>query len=892
MVGSSKILTVSYGTFSCTLEGFDDSFDTMKAIAEYFRDLAADDRYFGAEPPQPDADMLTRIAEREIARRVEAREENGAFHLRAAALGRPEPEAAAEREAVQPTDRPAPAGEAYPDDTAAAAAPAEPSAPYAPAAAPRAASTAGAENVAAKLRRIRAVVAKSDRAPEPLYVEDDEYDPYGGFEVNEILGTDHAPAPSEAPAEETAENSEEDAEARYEAPEPQEAAAPDTGAEEVPAAPSDEQLDVTGEVAPDVDAPASEAEEADTPTIPEPPTVNEAPAPRMGRIEEVVAAQDRLLSDPGLHDAPLDQDDALHPDPGAQDETQPTARRVKMRRKEAEAEAALAPDTEAALAAEAKAALVAEAEAGLVTETEAALEEEDRASDAVQDAPAEPAPEEVTQAETDEEEDETREAAAGLQSSLTPEQEAELARELAEVEAELRAEAEAAMAETSGPSAAEENEWPEEASEPAATVMAEQEEDAQPEEDTAQEDAAEVEDIPETADEEDEAEARDSAIRERIASRLKAAREDEMPSAEQLRSVERGGAEVEGDEAVTEPAPASRADQDVVGDAQIEETRAEDDLAEDDGAEEVEAEERHALLLQQADEHSLAQPPAEDIPPAAETPEAAEGAATQEAPERTEAAQPAPEEDESSDGSLASQIRQLAKRTVRLGGEGRALLTARSVEDESSVSRLMTETEGKMDEPEVGRRRNAIQHLRAAVAATKAEQELTRDQPDSDGSEVYRDDLASVVRPRRPGGPAEGEHRPAPLKLVAEQRIDEPKNAAPVQPRRVARPTLEEVSAAEGGGFPAYAEELGAHRLPDLLEAAASYLTFVEGREVFSRPQLMTKVRLVQGDAWSREDGLRTFGQLLREGKLVKIRGGRFSVSEEIGFRPDERAAG
>lgn len=235
--------------------------------------------------------------------------------------------------------------------------------------------------------------------------------------------------------------------------------------------------------------------------------------------------------------------------------------------------------------------------------------------------------------------------------------------------------------------------------------------------------------------------------------------------------------------------------------------------------------------------------------------------------------------------------------------------------EETAVSRLMEQTRTEMAVPENRRRLSAIAHLKAAVAATVAERlrfgRAKAGASEDDRSEAYRDDLARVVRPLRPEPPAarddaEGAEKAAPLVLVSSQRIDraappaapQPPAVAPVRPRRIVGAAAAAMLEDEEGpvenifsdtrSFAEFAENVGAHALPDLIEAAAAYAAAVEGRDQFTRPQLMRQVETATGEL-QREDGLRSFGALLRDGRIVKVTRGRFAVTESSRFLAEAR---
>ncbi|MDW3222916.1 MAG: hypothetical protein R8G34_08545 [Paracoccaceae bacterium] len=209
------------------------------------------------------------------------------------------------------------------------------------------------------------------------------------------------------------------------------------------------------------------------------------------------------------------------------------------------------------------------------------------------------------------------------------------------------------------------------------------------------------------------------------------------------------------------------------------------------------------------------------------------------------------------------------------------------------LSRLMAKAEHQMEDPDGATRRNAFSHLRAAVAARFADKSMRDGTTETEATKAYRSDLAEVVRPRRPVASVKRTTRrpnaqATPLKLAPEQRVDIDVVMAkkPAASQHAATSARASPDASAMPGFANFAEEMGATKLPDLLEAAAAYLSLVEGSKQFSSTQVITHARLAKRTPFSREEGLRAFGQLLRDGKINKLKEGRFTVSDTNSFVP------
>lgn len=851
MVQTNKILTVSYGTFSCTLEGFDESFETMKAIAEYFRDLAADDRYFGAEPPTPDVEMLARIAEKEISRRVEARFENDGIVLRpslaaatdADTAGDPEAQPETETKAEAVTPQPVETPEDVPSETPEAAQ----------------AETTEAEAQDAELE------AASDALSEPVAEISDDT-----AKAEEADSMADAPAPADlsdaAPQE--------DATAEDHA---------DTLTDAEAASDLDDMPADTAVVAQDT-APAAPMVQAEAPQVyapgedpaikaASPSKVPESIAEKLARIRAVVSsAASAVTSHDSKPEAPQQPvEEAVVDAPVAETTAEDTS---DITATEDRAEDATTEDT-------------------LVSNIMSTL-----SSGAADDTltTAEPSDDEVAETAA------TEEALVDMGQDYTVQQvETPVMHDAAEAEGSIAATiseddatdfADMHTAET-GEDMAEVGATEDDTAEADAADAVYSDNFADMAGAADLEEATEAFDLTENMAITEEAEdsvASDQADAPETADLADAPEQDETPEALDLSDMVATDEQADAAEDTAQDgpiAPRRVAPRRAVRVVKVKRRSTQTDapgapLMADTGDSTLAPEDEADLMRELAELEA-------DFTPAEQAPEATKEEAAPEAPLAEDTAQ------DISDvvDDTARTIRAMARRERRDS----------FAEDEGDVSRLLAETDEQLQEPEGRSRRNAIAHLRAAVAATRADRGGdAKPAGTRDRGEAYRDDLAQAVRPRRSTVETPQERpRIAPLKLVAEQRVDLPETevtapraetaAQAVRPRRVSMP-VERDEGPEAGGFATFAEEVGASRLPELLEAAAAYMSFVEGRDQFSRPQLMTKVRQIERGDSSREDRLRSFGQLLRDGKIEKVQGGRFTASDSIRFRPDDRAAG
>jgi hypothetical protein len=911
MVGTNKILTVSYGTFSCTLEGFDDSFDTMKSIAEYFRDLAADDRYFGAEPPTPDAEMLARIAENEIQRRVEAKVDDTGVHLRTA----PAVETLSALLAARPLigdapvaiSTPVPSLESPLDDLDAVSAEPE--------------TEMLVEQVTALDTNLAAPVAAGvvGALVAGAALADDDAEETEDFLFETLDEVTHSEAEAEAEAE--------------------------AEVVSVSDAVDHDELVATDDVAPLIDDTFEDEDILDDVQLPETAIASavetsptDSVASKLARIRAAVANAVVPVSTPvAAEDAYEDEAEQL---------LQPS---VDLDHDDVE-DAMLSPDAEVDADGDldALAASVAEGESEIEEIANGPVEQESADTTADEQGPetTRPRPRVI------------KVRKASVVSAF---------KRMAETAATAASGALNGQKDTAN---ADPQPTEDEADATMASVMAEIADAEQPEV-TAEEPVGKVDQSTDTSL---SAEAEADLMRELAEVEremgLESLSDDTVTeetveaAIEELSADDTAESDVELD--VQEPAqPPKKAGATTLPPLESTDEEQEAINAAVARADAKDASEASILAAVQGltGGSTDATPPAfEDT--VSEMPDGIEDAvqsfAKSEAAavRRSAALEPdVPEEDrvnrlldhtnsqlEGSENkrrrSAIAHLKAAVLATKAEGDEGlsdeddpeqayrddlaKVVRPHRLEQDISTPSVNSVEAETTLAEEEPASEANvperAVEIVEVVETNTLAAQpELIADEPVEDAEPEEAIDPALPVRPSRPTS-AKRTPRPerpnraakaegAPLVLVSEQRVSEDAPvAAPVQPRRVTKGHLampdnaesemiktdEEAAGifADSTTFSDFSDNMGASGLQELLECAAAYTSYVEGRPHFSHPEIMRRVARLDGqDGLTREDSLRSFGQLLRQGKIRKVSRGQFTISQSSRYIQDARAA-